>query len=441
MLLISFFIFLVVSCCFWFFFSSIYFYSFLLVFFIFLLCQIPFFFQVSLLSYFFIDEVVFYIVFISLVVFLLILLFFCSSANLDCFMLLYVIIILVCFIVFSSSNLLWLYTMYESSLIPIILVILFWGHYPERSASAIILLFYTSIFSIPFMYFMLLAFSMFSSYSFFYINYISSCVSLFPSFFSIIIFIVFAVKLPIYGLHFWLPIAHVEAPTRGSMLLAGVLLKLGAVGLLRCSSLFLSFSSSAFFCSYFVCFILYSTLICCFQSDFKRLIAYSSVAHIIAIPILFHCFSLLRHKTIILLSVFHGFSSPLLFSMVGLIYSFTSTRQIILIRGFLLVSPLFRFLLVLAFMFTVCIPPFPSFLAEVAFFISLYSYWRGFVLFLVFFRLLALVYNLNWLSRLVFSSVSIFRIYEKTHLSYLSIVYLFGFFLVCLVFFIFFSLL
>lgn len=84
---------------------------------------------------------------------------------------------------------------------------------------------------------------------------------------SLVIFCTFAVKLPIYGLHFWLPIAHVEAPTFGSIILAGVLLKLGGVGLLRSIALLDLAGLSKLTLAYFIVFLVYVTIVCLFQSD------------------------------------------------------------------------------------------------------------------------------------------------------------------------------
>lgn len=212
---------------------------------------------------------------------------------------------------------------------------------------------------------------------------------------SVIIFFTFAVKLPIYGLHFWLPMAHVEAPTFGSIILAGVLLKLGGVGLLRCLSLLDISSLSSFFLGYFIVFLIFVTLVCLFQSDFKRLVAYSSVSHIIAIPILLLANNIMSSKRVILIILFHGLRSPILFMLVGVLYSMFSRRQLIIIRGLILLSPLLSFILILAFFFTLSAPPFPSFVAEVYFLVSSYYLSTYIVYIFIIFTFFSLVYNLN----------------------------------------------
>lgn len=212
---------------------------------------------------------------------------------------------------------------------------------------------------------------------------------------SFVIFFTFAVKLPIYGLHFWLPIAHVEAPTFGSMILAGVLLKLGGVGLLR-TVLLVDVSALTCLClGYFAVFLVYVTIVCSFQSDFKRLVAYSSVSHIIAIPLLLLANNILATKSLVILILFHGLSSPILFMLVGVVYSIFTSRQLVLVRGLILSSPLIRMILILAFFFSLSAPPFPSFVSEVYFLVSRLCSSSYLVYVFLLFTFFSLVYNLN----------------------------------------------
>lgn len=158
--------------------------------------------------------------------------------------------------------------------------------------------------------------------------------------------------------------------------------------------------------AYFIVFLVYVTIVCLFQSDFKRLVAYSSVSHIIAIPLLLLSNNLISIKRIIILILFHGLRSPILFMLVGVVYSMFSTRQLILIRGLILTSPLIRFMLILAFFFTLSAPPFPSFVSEVYFLMSSIVLSSYLVYFFFIFTFLSLAYNLNWLRAMVFSRSS-----------------------------------
>jgi len=264
-----------------------------------------------------------------------------------------------------------LYLFYEASLVPILYIIIKWGSYPERSLSSIMLLVYTSVFTFPFLY---IIFKFYFSNFTFVFNLVERGVVRSSFLFRVIIFFTFAVKLPVYGLHYWLPMAHVEAPTFGSILLAGVLLKLGGAGLIRFSPLIALDLLKSVFLGYLLVLIVFVTLVCCIQSDFKRLVAYSSVSHIISIPIFIFRSSLVGLKGLLVVMFMHGISSPLLFMFVGVVYSLTSTRQHVLLRGFIISSPLISFFIVLTFFFTLSAPPFPSFISEVFFCYCFYRF-------------------------------------------------------------------
>lgn len=209
------------------------------------------------------------------------------------------------------------------------------------------------------------------------------------------------------------------------MILAGVLLKLGGLGLIRFSSFIVFSPILSFITSYLFVSLILTGLICSFQADFKRLIAYSRVNHIMAVPLLVlsdNSFALFRA---LFLMLFHGLSSPRLFMLVGLTYQLYSTRQLRLMRGLLLVSPLLSFMMFVSFLFTLRAPPFPSFITEVMFFVvssdlTVYS----FIFFLVF-AFFSLVYNVNWFSSIVFGPASRYNFsYFTSYLQFSSLFFI-----------------
>lgn len=123
---------------------------------------------------------------------------------------------------------------------------------------------------------------------------------------------------------------------------------------------------------YFIFAIFMSSFMCCIQSDFKRLVAYSSVVHMSFICLLFCSVTSLSYKAALILIVFHGLSSPVLFCLVGVLYQLYRTRQFILTRGLLTVSPLCAFISTSIFLLRVPVPPSPGFLSEVLLFTSVF---------------------------------------------------------------------
>lgn len=317
-----------------------------------------------------------------------------------------------CYQVFTTSHLFYLYFFYEASLIPIMYIIIKWGSYPERSVRAIIILVYTLLFGSPVLILIIYFYNTLGSWLYPIYNIYDSSLL-----FTLFIFLCFSVKLPIYGLHFWLPMAHVEAPTFGSVILASLLLKLGGVGLIRLRGFIRQLSIVYSVLAYFIVFIIYSSLVCCYQSDLKRLIAYSSVAHMMAIPFLSMSNNTLAVQALILVMLLHGLSSTLLFISVGVLYSMFSSRQLVLIRGLILTSPLFRFILIITFLFTLSAPPLPSYVAEVFFILSSFSLSSYMLYVVLLFAFLGLVYNLNWLIRVLFAS-SLNIVYSESNIRY-----------------------
>lgn len=164
---------------------------------------------------------------------------------------------------------------------------------------------------------------------------------------------------------------------------------------MRLSDLIDIFSFKVSLLGYFMVFIVFSRLVCCYQSDIKRLIAYSSVAHMIVIPFLVFSNNILANQALLLVMFLHGIRSTLLFITVGILYSVFSSRQLVLMRGLILITPLFRILIIFIFLFTLSAPPFPSYVAEVFFIYSSYILTSDMLYVVFLFAFFGLVYNLN----------------------------------------------
>ena len=180
-------------------------------------------------------------------------------------------------------------------------------------------------------------------------------------------FIAFASKVPMIPFHLWLPEAHVEAPTAGSVILAGVLLKLGTYGFVRFSIVLFPVASTFFtpmVYSLAVIGIIYSSLTAIRQTDYKRIIAYTSIAHMNIVII--GIFSLVSNgvEGALIQSLSHGFVSSALFLIIGVVYDRHKTRLIQYYGGLTSVMPLYA---IVALFFTLANIGFPltsSFVGE-----------------------------------------------------------------------------
>ncbi|MFP3901086.1 MAG: NuoM family protein [Acidimicrobiia bacterium] len=177
----------------------------------------------------------------------------------------------------------------------------------------------------------------------------------------------FAVKVPLFPLHTWLPDAHTEAPTAGSVILAGVLLKLGTYGLLR-FGLYLFPDAASFFAPMLVTLgvvgIIYGAIVATMQRDLKRLVAYSSVAHLGFIVLGTFAITTQGLQGGLLQNVNHGLSTGALFLLVGMISDRRHTREIAALRGLQRVAPVFAGVFTLVMMSSIGLPGLNGFVGE-----------------------------------------------------------------------------
>ena len=186
----------------------------------------------------------------------------------------------------------------------------------------------------------------------------------------------FAVKMPMWPVHTWLPDAHVQAPTAGSVILAGVLLKMGGYGFLRFSIPMFPEASEQFIWLIFVLSmvaVVYTSLVALVQQDMKKLIAYSSVAHMAIVTLGLFAFNRQGIEGAIIVMLSHGLVSGALFLCVGVIYDRLHTREISRYGGLSINMPKYALLFMLFTMASVGLPGTSGFVGEFLSLVGLYK--------------------------------------------------------------------
>nr|YP_009128938.1 NADH dehydrogenase subunit 4 [Triodontophorus brevicauda]AJT48008.1 NADH dehydrogenase subunit 4 [Triodontophorus brevicauda] len=264
------------------------------------------------------------------------------------------ILIMVCLFFFVSSNMLMLYMYFELSMFPILIMILGYGSQIEKINSGYYLLFYAAICSFPFL------FIYYKSMFYFTTCYFDFNLS-WELFF--ILSLSFMMKFPVYLLHLWLPKAHVEAPTTASMLLAGLLLKLGTAGYLRILGS-MNFIYNNFWVIIALMGMILASFSCVFQSDAKSLAAYSSVTHMSFLLLTMIYIMMSSKVSGLMMMLAHGYTSTLMFYLIGEFYHTTSTRMVYFLNSFFTSSIFFGIIFSLVFLSNSGVPPSLSFLSE-----------------------------------------------------------------------------
>nr|YP_010500041.1 NADH dehydrogenase subunit 4 [Cryptocephalus dimidiatipennis]UWV18205.1 NADH dehydrogenase subunit 4 [Cryptocephalus dimidiatipennis] len=291
---------------------------------------------------------------------------------------------------FYSLNMFMFYLFFEISLIPTFLLIIGWGYQPERLEAGLYLLFYTLFFSLPMMVSIFYCYTNIYSLEYFKLNiqldiYMFFCMNM-----------VFLVKIPMFFIHLWLPKAHVEAPVSGSMILAGVMLKLGGFGLMRFLKFFLfsSISTSVLLITISLFGGFMVSLLCLRQSDMKSLVAYSSVGHMGVVLSGLLTLSIWGYHGGLILMLGHGFCSSGLFCLINLSYERFNSRSFYLNKGFINLIPS---LSLWWFLFSACnmaAPPSLNLLGEICLINSIICYSSYTMFFMVVLAFFASAYSL-----------------------------------------------
>ena len=253
---------------------------------------------------------------------------------------------LILFFAFSSSNILFFYVFFEASLIPTLLLVLGWGYQPERLQAGTYLIMYTVSASLPLLLSLLFIYKTSYHLSFLLSNWRFYMQTPHLSYaWWIFTILAFIVKTPLYLVHLWLPRAHVEAPVAGSMILAGILLKLGTYGLLRLRSKIIILNKSVSSPILTICTMggAITRFICIRQTDVKSLIAYSSVRHIGLATAGVITGTLWGWQGRLSILIAHGLCSSCIFSLANISYETTQSRRIYITKGLLALFPSITF--------------------------------------------------------------------------------------------------
>lgn len=275
--------------------------------------------------------------------------------------------------VFISLDLFLFYIFWEAMLIPMYFIIGIWGG--ERRIYASVKFF---LFTMAGSLLMLIAIIWLTVYAKSILGYFTSDI---PELYNIgntiphqiqmwmfgAFFLSFAIKVPLFPLHTWLPDAHVEAPTAGSILLAGVLLKMGTYGLIRfCLPLFPQ--SAVLFAPFIsvlaVIGIIYGALVAMVQTDMKKLVAYTSVSHLGFIVLGIFAMTVESMQGAVIQMINHGLSTGALFFLVGILYERTHKRDIAFYGGIAKLVPLYSTVLMIVMLSSIGVPGLNGFVGE-----------------------------------------------------------------------------
>lgn len=319
-----------------------------------------------------------------------------------------ILIYFVLVLLFLTSDLLFFYVTFESVLIPMFFLIGVWGSRQRKTYAVFLFFFYTFVgslfmfFSILILYSMLNEFSSYTLLTYTYSNYRQLFIWLF-------LFIAFAVKVPMFPVHIWLPEAHVEAPTVGSVILAGVLLKLGMYGLIRFALPVFPFANFYYLPIIYVLGVLGIFYVSCTtirQIDLKKIVAYASIAHMNYVVLGLFCYNEYGILGSIFLMLSHGIVSGALFFLVGFLYDRYKTRLLFYYGSLCMFMPLYCFFLFYFSLANMSFPGTSSFVGEFFVLLGILNSNIFVTIIAIFSIILCSIYSIWLFNRIAFGYVS-----------------------------------
>lgn len=340
--------------------------------------------------------------------------------------------------IFSITDLIIFYLLFEGVLIPMFIMIGVWGSRERKIFAAYQFFIYTFIGSVFMLIALLYLYILFGNTSYHFLLIWTPYLSKFESFYCwLAFFFAFAIKVPMIPVHVWLPEAHVEAPTAGSVLLAGILLKLGGYGMLRYLIPFFP-HATLYFLPFVYCLcivgIIYTSAVTVRQVDLKKIIAYSSVAHMSFVILGLFSLTLNGIEGGVFLMLSHGIVSSALFICIGILYDRYHSRLVFYYGGLNTLMPLYS---VFFFLFTLAnmgLPGLSNFVGELLVLLGLVSMSPVIAILAAIGTILGAIYSIWIFNRLMFGNLQIEFIQEYSDINKREFFILFWLFMLVLFF-------